>query len=203
MSTVADVIDQASSRPRRPQRQPTFSKLTLPPEYDQLNLVTRLWLQSRLIKPQERKEKEEERERRRQEKRHEREARAANKQTTNLKDDSEKALLDDRYPVSSGASTPVTDSSSTSASTTITVATSVDDAADELAVSTDVKVDDVAIFRAPGTSRPVKLSEIWIWLDLCRELSPYLGKAAKHAHPLRLLLYFLEQVSDRLDSTIQ
>lgn len=47
------------------------------------------------------------------------------------------------------------------------------------------------------------MAEIWLWLDLCRELSPYLGKAVRFVSPLRLVIYFLAQVSDRLHTTVE
>jgi len=48
---------------KRRVEQPRFAKLTLPPKYDNLSLVTRLWLQSRLVEPSEdKKDKKKEKE---------------------------------------------------------------------------------------------------------------------------------------------
>lgn len=210
MDKVADVIDQAS-RQKPPVRQPAFSNLTLPSKYDHLNLVTRLWLQSRIIKPKEWEEKEKEREKRREEREREREKRkernalesdATQPLTADSTGDSEKSPLGDADRRDSRQSTPGGDASSSGASSPSTDVTSVDDCADDQpSESTTSRGPDDPVFRAPGSPRPKTLAEIWVWLDLCRELSPYLGKAVRLAHPLRLMIYLLEQVSGRLLNT--
>lgn len=109
MDKVGDIIVQAS-RQRRPVRQPTFSTLTLPSEYDRLNLITRLWLQSRVIRPKEWEEKEKEREKRREEREKERERRIAKQSLESgakgrsTAEDEKAPLVDDDKPEGSGAS---------------------------------------------------------------------------------------------------
>lgn len=202
MDKVADIIDQAS-RQKRPVKQPTFSNLTLPPEYDHLNLVTRLWLQSRIIKPKEWAEKEKEREKRREEREKERQRRKE-KQALEEGSTDAAATTGEKDPVdrANGASTPASEASSSSSSSDSTDATSVDDS-DERPLTSLARPSDGPLFRAAGNPRPKTVAEIWLWLDLCRELSPYLTKGVRKLHPIRLFIYLLEQVSDRLHHTVK